>query len=265
MGTAEQIEHGVAVVEVRERRAPVRGAVDGGAERAGQEGRHLGRPGRRGALVGQHHEKPASGLDELAQPLGARPLRRGRVVEHDEHARAQVVGLELPDVLQLHAEARTMADGEGALHVEAAPTRRTVLEHEDGEVAGASTKWNVSSWASASGARTGARGRRRKREGLEGHGGRGIRAQARALRSHRPPVYVERHPGVLHRPRALVHEAGGGDDPLAPRLVVPLHLDSGEGQVRGGAIGDVHPGEGGGRRQLDVVRALPACLLEVGD
>ena len=65
----------------------------------------------------------------------------------------EVVGLELRDVLDLHAEAGPMADGEGALQVEAAAARaaRSPARARGRSPPGASTKWNVSSWARASG------------------------------------------------------------------------------------------------------------------
>ena len=105
----------------------------------------------------------------------------------------------------------------------------------------------------------------RKGEGLEGDGRRGVRTEARPLLAHRPAVHVEGDLRALHRTRALVHQAGGGFDALAARLVVPLHLDARDREVGRAAIGHVHPGQRGGRRQLDVVRAFPSRLLEIGD
>jgi hypothetical protein len=46
VGTAEEVEHGMAVVDIGEGGAPVRRAVDGGAERPREKGRRLRGPGR---------------------------------------------------------------------------------------------------------------------------------------------------------------------------------------------------------------------------
>ena len=151
----------------------------------------------------------------------------------------EVFPAQLRDVLHLHPEARPVADRERALQVQAAAAGRPVLQDQDGEVA-ARREHEVEGVVLGQGiggdADGRARERGRKREGLEGDGGRGVGPEARALLPDDTAVHLEGDVHAVDRARALVHEPRRRDDALASRLVVPLEVHAGDGEV-GGARG----------------------------
>jgi hypothetical protein len=104
---------GASVVEVRERPAPVPGAVDDPSERRGKELRSPLGEGVLGARLAQNHDQTSALLDELGeQPRGVRGKRWHVVQDHDVGP-GEIGGPELRKPLRRFGT-RPIADPEGS-------------------------------------------------------------------------------------------------------------------------------------------------------
>ena len=103
----EDLEHRMAVVQIAERAAARRRAIDGRAERARQQRGLALRPRR--AIAG-HDQQAAAALDELLQRAAAAGRRKHRVVEDDDRALVEARPASRAAVVTSDLERRRRAD-----------------------------------------------------------------------------------------------------------------------------------------------------------
>ena len=164
-----------------------------------------------------------------------------------------------------------MADGERAPQVEAAPPARPALQDQHAHVA--ARREHEMERVVVGPARSGAVAHRRARASSAGSGkgskvtvAEVLAAEARALLPHHAAVHLERDVERLAPPACPCSRGARPRSPARapPRSPAQVHAGDGEvGAPRGSDTSiQVSVAPGG---QADVVRAVPARLLEVGD